>query len=409
MNKINYFLAILFMIFIFIFEFCFEISLSDIKGISLKNIVLYLMMLSLIVQKIFFRKDLFVHNELTFFILLYCVYYFVNISFKNLVLNKSLFSTDFLIYLKSSLDPLIVFTVLYSLSLKSSHLKKIIFFMTIIICIFNLLSLFSSFGLINFSNIYYNEKYGRVEGALHEPNADAACIAMFIPLLASYIFFYRHKFIQIFMVLNFVLAIFALMLTGSRGGFLAAITGLSCFYFLNQQQKKIRSILTFFSFATVACCIIFVVFLTLPADSQFGLENNVVLRYEEQDLDSYSSGRLGVWINCIEMYIENPLLGSPKTFSKVFGCNTHNTYLEVLFYQGIIGIFLYLAIFLFQYIYAKKYYLRNNYYIYSAYISCFISFFVSMCFLNMFSLYYFFFTLSAFVLKLGLVENSEVV
>jgi O-antigen ligase len=202
------------------------------------------------------------------------------------------------------------------------------------------------------------------------------------------------------MYLNIFFGIYALVLTGSRGGFLSAIISLIVFFIITKNSiYSIKKKSNVYIFALLFLSI-FIVYKTTPALTVGGIKNNIISRYETSTLNDYSSGRIDLWKKGLQVFLENPFFGVQKPFSEIVGSNTHNTYLEVLVSRGIVGLFLFIAIFysIFMQVYSK--YLNfDRSIILPSYLAGFCAFAVSMFFLNMFSAYYFFFIYSAIAIK----------
>jgi O-antigen ligase len=253
---------------------------------------------------------------------------------------------------------------------------------------------------MNIKHIGYDDVYGRTSGAFGESNVYAAYISLFLPLTVSFLVTAKNLYYIIFMYLNIFLGIYALVLTGSRGGFLSAIISFIIFFVITRKNMHFTKKFANFYIFSMILISIFIVFKTTPALTVSGIQNNIILRYETSNLNDYSSGRIDLWKKGLEIFLDDPFFGVQKPFSEIVGSNTHNTYLEILVSRGIVGLVLFIAFFyfIFKKVYGKYIDLGNSI-IFPAYIAGFCSFIVSMFFLNMFSSYYFFFIYSALALK----------
>jgi hypothetical protein len=159
----------------------------------------------------------------------------------------------------------------------------------------NTFTVLDSLGIINIKHIGYDEIYGRTSGAFGESNVYAAYISLFLPLSVSLLVNATNFYNLIFMYLNIFFGIYALVLTGSRGGFLSAIIAFIVFFALI--KKNIYSIKKFanaYIFIAVFLSV-FIVFKTTPALTVGGIKNNLISRYETSNLNDYSSGRIDLW------------------------------------------------------------------------------------------------------------------
>jgi hypothetical protein len=102
--------------------------------------------------------------------------------------------------------------------------------------ILNTFTVVDSLGLINVKHIGFDEVYGRTSGAFGESNVYAAYISLFLPLTVSFLINSTNLYYLIFMYLNIFFGIYALVLTGSRGGFLSAIISLIVFFIITKNS-----------------------------------------------------------------------------------------------------------------------------------------------------------------------------
>ncbi|MFA7156725.1 MAG: O-antigen ligase family protein [Bacilli bacterium] len=406
MKTINFILIISFITVTFILEFSFGPLINTIKGISLKNIFMYMMIISFVCQ-IIIGNNKKSNKNINYLVILYFIFYIIILIYKDINMNYGFNVYSLIMHFKSYMDPLIVFILIYNLELSYKDIKKIVLYFTIVFFALNIISIISASGFIDIGNVNYDEKYGRIDGVLHEENVYAAFIAMFLPLIGGYILHEKQQAVKIFMVINFILALVMLMLAGSRGGFVASILGLFYFLSVNAKQKGFRSISSFVLSFSILSAVVLLIFVALPDKSRSGLKSNIITRYEGHDIDSYSSGRLSLWVNCINRYSENPLFGANKSFVDIVGSNTHNGYLEILFYQGLVGLILYLSVIFSQFFLINRYYSTYNHFIYSSISSSFFVCLISSIFINMYVIHYFLFTLSALALQLGSVESDN--
>jgi len=301
---------------------------------------------------------------------------------------------------KSAFDPFLIFILLIYLYLDAKTTKLIISILLLLFLILNTFTVLDSLGLINIKHIGYDEIYGRTSGAFGESNVYASYISLFLPLSVSFWVNSTNFYHLLFMYLNMFFGIYALVLTGSRGGFLSAIIAFIVFFALI--KKNIHSIKKFANaYLLIAVFFsVFIVFKTTPALTVGGIKNNLISRYETSSLNDYSSGRIDLWTKGLNIFMDNPIFGVQKPFSEIVGSNTHNTYLEILVSRGVIGFFLFIAIFYFIFRSVYNKYLDNkSSMVLTSYLAGFCSFIVSMFFLNMFSAYYFFFIYSAIAIK----------
>ena len=138
-----------------------------------------------------------------------------------------------------------------------------------------------------------------------------------------------------------------MLLTGSRGGLLSMITGLTALTFFMAKRISPALILKTIGGLLAIGILIATTFSFLPEASKLGMQGNIVDRATDQDLNQYSSGRLGEWRRGLKLFINNPIFGSGwgTYLSKTGYFNSHNDYLLYLASTGIIGLFLFVLIF----------------------------------------------------------------
>jgi len=253
----------------------------------------------------------------------------------------------------------------------------------------------------------------RTTGAFGEANQYAVFIVILAPLAINGFIRYKQKIFKIIMAIISFTSIFCLFLTGSRGGLVALFVGVVSLLHLNSGKISIRSLLKNFSLITVVVLFIAIVFYTLPKASRQGIEKNVVTRAQKGDdfKTDYTSGRFKIWKRCLDVFIQNPILGSGwNTIHYKVGKNSHNEYLLYLTTTGIIGFSLF--VFLFYRLYQSAIKFRRasktNIHFYDSYLAGLLSFMTAMVFVNIYNPYFFLFIYSGLILKLGYLETIKI-
>lgn len=405
MNVLSYFMIIFLMISIML-NVGFNYNPSFLGSLSLKNISIYSIVIFILLQKIFLKKSFKETHEISHFICIYIFYSFFLLILKKIQLNEYSNLFELLIPFKSGFDAFIIFILIDYLVLDRKYIDKLIFYLVLIFFILNFVTVLDSFGMINIDRIHFDMKYGRSAGAFGESNVYASYVSSFIPLIVVILLNAKEKYYFIFTSINLLFGIYALLLTGSRGGFLSMLISMLILYGFTKKKLLNYNYGRYIALTVVVIISFIVVVKTIPELTAEGLEKNFVSRYESSDLNDYSSGRLDLWAKGLSLFVENPFLGAEKGFVKIIGSNSHNTYLEILVNRGLFGFLLFLSIFFI--IYKKNIYFykkMNMDDIYSAYIAGFFSFIISMFFLNMFSAFYFFFLYSSLVVKKGVLDD----
>lgn len=396
-------LSVLLYLIALVLEFIFSVKITDIRGISLKNISFYLLLCASIIKYINNLTKSTESKKIYSAVFVFLLYSFIIILYKFMINNGSISDiTSVLFSFKNFTEPFLVLICVLILIDKKDNILFLIDFLLLIFILSNLVTLLGGFGLIDFSRSSMSDHWGRVDGALGEPNLYASYIVIFIPLLLNRFFYSKNTYKKIYFSCSFFLGIYCLFFTGSRGGFFALFLGIIYLYYIS--KKNITNVgivkklfLLFLLILSVGSLYSF-----LPNTSKEGLGRNVVSRFDAEDLDGYSSGRIQLWTSAMKLFIEHPFCGINQSFRKFSHHGTHNEFLSQLLHKGLIGLVMYLLIFFV--IYKKifsKYTLNSDYKTYySGYLAGLLSFFVSMFFVDMYTPIYFFFIFSALLYNL---------
>jgi probable O-glycosylation ligase (exosortase A-associated) len=175
---------------------------------------------------------------------------------------------------------------------------------------------------------------------LGDPNDTAAVILMMFPL-CYYLFFHDPKqWMRGVYALAMALSLVAVVLTGSRGGFLGLV-----FLLLLLWVRSRRKVLGLF----VALAVFGVLWTTAPAGYRERIHG--ILHYQQ---DESAMARVYLREAAIRMFLHNPLVGigvgNFNDFARNYGAMTsqtaHNMYLLVLGELGALGILVFLYIWL---------------------------------------------------------------
>jgi O-antigen ligase len=195
----------------------------------------------------------------------------------------------------------------------------------------------------------------------------ATTLALGIPIAWYLANKWNSKIMTFINMIYVPMAVFAVILTGSRGAFIVTVVSLSIvplMYFV--VSKNIR-------YATVAFIIVSIIFsIILAPKLAQTLEHNIE-RFSEigtEISEGSMTGRKFIWKAGFEVFKENPVIGVGSggysfAVERFFGRPrvAHNTFLSVLIDTGIIGIILFVAIFVIAIIpYFKAHYLELIFY-----------------------------------------------
>jgi len=208
--------------------------------------------------------------------------------------------------------------------------------------------------VINFMTDTHSHVQSRYTGTGFNENAVAFLLALGIPLawhLATSDKNNTKKYIRaILSVLNFAYipsAIFAILLTASRGGFICIFPGL---LFIFGSITKLKLHQCFAIFAALGALLLFTP--SIPESSLTRL-STIGDSFLQGDL----GGRGSFWQESLIVFLEHPILGvgsyAYKTISPS-GNIPHNTFISVLVEGGVIGFSIFMTILAFTIYYALK-------------------------------------------------------
>ncbi|MCP3850246.1 MAG: O-antigen ligase family protein, partial [Gammaproteobacteria bacterium] len=153
-------------------------------------------------------------------------------------------------------------------------------------------------------------------GFFSDPNDLGLLIVMNLPFLMLY-FYWGGIFKKILMILIFIIFLYGIYLTGSRGTMLGAACVVIAYYLINNAGKKL------FLFTVLLAPII----ATIIA-SYAGVGSS----------DESASGRLEAWYDGIYMLIANPAFGiGMGNFHGLHGRTAHNSYILIAAELGVPG------------------------------------------------------------------------
>ncbi len=397
-----------FFLLVFWLENVLGVHISTIKGISLLNIALYLMLIAWAIN-IVRKKKIFNPNKLNkYLIILFCVVA-ASIPVKyllNEVPHESLFQE--LIYLKGWLNPVLLFFILYNTLDNERHCRLALGGLLVFFTITVLSTIGESTGILHIGKLKIVQE-SRSAG-FAEPNQYAAYLVLFLPLLFSGALFSTgiRKLLSIMLIF---LAIISLIITGSRGGIISLVFAcvVYCYVFASKKLIKLRTIL-----------IVILIGLPLLGGTGFLLSpQNVREKFLERfnpthtsNADELTSGRITLWTNSLKLFFKSPVFGHGQNtihalMKKYFSTagNSHNDYLLYMVHFGIVGLIIFLLILwtLFRQTWLFSEHSVDNYFVILSlsYFSGLAGFSLAMFGVNIIQPLYFLWAYSAIILRSG--------
>ncbi|MDO8999053.1 MAG: O-antigen ligase family protein [Bacteroidota bacterium] len=226
----------------------------------------------------------------------------------------------------------------------------------------------SSLALVVFYTIFQHAKFNFNDKAAdwvvspfyNDHTAYGAALAMFIPLMLSFVFIKSiSKYLRAFALALFCLFVFAIILSFARAGWLSLIVAFSIFVTLILKIKFRTILITLVTLGSLFYAFQTEIFIALGrnnTDAEGGFSNNIE-SVSNISTDASNLERLNRWSCAIRMWKDKPVLGwGPGTYmfkyapyqlssertiiSTNFGTNgnAHSEYLGPLAEQGIIGL-----------------------------------------------------------------------
>lgn len=169
-----------------------------------------------------------------------------------------------------------------------------------------------------------------------DPNVVAAVFVLPMVISLYNLLYGRYKLIAAFLLVIFLIAIIALGSRGATVSFVVPCVLLLLRYFLSRSTS---AWIKLFSAVVIFVVAFFVIDFISEQDAIFGFD-----RIFDLTGDDASNGRTGVWLERLELITSSPLWGYGVNYD-VGGTHTgmasHNTFIQVLHYGGLLDLFLF--------------------------------------------------------------------
>jgi len=240
----------------FVLEFSLDIRISNIPGFSLKNIVIYGLILALFVVNRSLQKPIIGRNKVNIPIVLFVLYCFASLvatAMFKVVPGYSM--TGELILLKSYMDPYILFIITYSLLHDERSIKNLLLALVVVMGAFLMITVLSSFDIVAVRRAAVDDRWGRTGGAIAEANQFAAYLVAFVPLLGAFIITAKSKLVKMLLCGMLLVALYVLLLTGSRGGLVSLFVALGIYYLLYSRHALPKSLMNLAMVYVAGACV----------------------------------------------------------------------------------------------------------------------------------------------------------
>jgi O-antigen ligase len=324
------------------------LSASLAPGVSIKNMLLYLVLTGIAVNAAVARNR---KVELAGAMAMFCGligYAFVTwIALTFIVQDPGYLVKGAFIAMKSSLvDQFLTFLIFFYGVLQLKDAMWLIRAMLWIIVLSNVVTIIDTMNIPDLGLLPVPRKGGRFEGFIGQPNEYGLLLSLYIPLCTALFLEVRGK-LRLLAGLGVFASILALILTGSRGAYVGTIGGLVVGSIYLRQYVSATTVVRAGAAIGIACVAVVVTsfatgYAHLFLDRFAGLEGNPHVA---------TSGRSSIWMNAIDAMLENPLsfVTGYGFFSydsdRSYRLATHNIYLYHLYNLGVIGLFLFIGVF----------------------------------------------------------------
>ena len=405
-------------VYIFLFVFWAEqvlgIGFSQIKGLSLLNVSYYLLLVVWALKIIKTRK-LFESNDVNKYLILMIFVVLISIPIKILldeIPNISLMRE--IIMFKSWTNPLILFFILVNIIDNEKALNNIQLGLVLFLLLTVLSMLLIIYGVVGIGTLRVDQ--GRTAG-FSEANQYAGFLVLFIPLLFSFFLNQKSSLPKAISAFFLIITLIGLFVTGSRGGALSFLFSMIVYLLILKREKMIR-IATVISVVLTLFVVGGISYVVVPPDMKEGISTKFDPS-DCDDLDDYTSGRIGLWHNGIKLFIESPIFGhGQQTYvplSKLRGFqivgNSHNDYILHAVQYGSIGLVVFLMLFtkVFQHVWHSFNITTDSWskYLYASYLAGFLGYAFSMLSVNMSAPRYLFWMYTAIICKYSQLEMTK--
>ena len=179
-------------------------------------------------------------------------------------------------------------------------------------------------GLTRFSGLYADPNYYSINVII------SSCLLI--------ILYYTKEISKVFFLTGIALLFLFSIKTYSKSAILMLSVPILLFLYLTLKKREFIIFVIF--------CFILSIFIVKVLSGKINILKIVLLRLNTDNLDSLTTGRFSLWIEYLDYLIKNPkvfIIGKGLGASLLFNRAAHNTYIECLYYLGIIGSSLFLC------------------------------------------------------------------
>ncbi len=315
------------------------------KALNLTNILMVFVLTGMMASLGKGRK-LFEKNALNVPILLYTGLAILSFVKGTLFFGAYLDPLEFFSEVKRWLTPILIFFLAFNAFDDRPGLKNVIKLVMIVVVLVGLMA------SIDYMNVGDSTSFeaSRIGGISDQPNQLAGFFVNYMFLYAGFFLIYFPMFRMWFILIPLLIAFRGVMVTFSRGGYLAFAAGAIGISFFRSK----------FLFFLIICCSVFL-FMNprfLPGGIRYRMgmtmqEQSYINEPLEKSLESSSATRVRIWKTAFEMIKDKPILGfGYATFPTVLSdynpqlgaWDAHNSYIIIAAEMGIPALLIFLLI-----------------------------------------------------------------
>ena len=322
---------------------------SEMVGLNLSNIFLLLVILAWIASSLKSGQRFLEKGSLNGVIVLFCLWGLFSLVRAKFLYGNNYNMEDYFILFKRWVTPILLYFIALNMVKDKNTLKKVVFVMMVATFLIGLLAIRD---YINASDSSSSLEDSRVGGVFQQANMLGAFFVYNMFTFFGFFLYYYRSFKYWLLLIPFAVCFRGIMVTFSRGAYLAfAFGGLMMTFFKSKALFIVASLL------------LIVVMLNpvfLPEGIQYRLAStfggSTVISTNTEDItDTSAAVRMKIWVGAVEMIKDQPLFGfGYGVFPYIIGSyvsgidemDAHNTYLILAAEMGIPALLIFLLILL---------------------------------------------------------------
>lgn len=313
-------------------------ELTLIPGLSVKNILVYLVGTLIALRMVVGRQSIMVAGPMQGAFLVLVLYAMITWVVAALVIEYPRYDMYFsAIRLKNGLVDHLIFFLVFLFGVRNAdEAIKVIKGILLGVLLANVVTVLDAMGVLDLG--FKIREDGRTSGAIGESNQYAAFIVLFLPATIAAAVASRGLS-RMFWLGAALVGAFALAMTASRGGFVGLALALAIGAYLYRHLVSYSRLAGW----ALGAIVVLVVFIAL---SPYGglLAERMIGQSTGGDMTAVSSGRSEIWTKALQVMIEHPVTlitgyGWDVYDTMPFNYSPHNHYLGMWFSLGLLGVF----------------------------------------------------------------------